>query len=97
MTELSRYIGATSDVPAGDIGVGAREIGYMFGQYKRLTSSFEGVLTGKGLKWGGSLARKEATGYGSVYFAENHAQGQGKSIEGCTAAVPVPAMWPSIP
>ena len=87
MTELSRYIGATSDVPAGDIGVGAREIGYMFGQYKRLTSSFEGVLTGKGLKWGGSLARKEATGYGSVYFAENMLRARGKSIEGCTAAV----------
>lgn len=87
MTELSRYIGATSDVPAGDIGVGAREIGYMFGQYKRLTSSFEGVLTGKGLKWGGSLARKEATGYGSVYFAENMLRARGKSLEGCTAAV----------
>lgn len=87
MTELARYIGATNDVPAGDIGVGAREIGYMFGQYKRMTSSFEGVLTGKGLKWGGSLARKEATGYGSVYFAENMLKMRGKSIEGCTAAV----------
>lgn len=87
MTELSRHIGATIDVPAGDIGVGAREIGYMFGQYKRLTTSFEGVLTGKGLKWGGSLARKEATGYGSVYFAENMLKTRGKGIEGCTAAV----------
>ena len=87
MTELARHIGATCDVPAGDIGVGAREIGYMFGQYKRLTSSFEGVLTGKGLKWGGSLARKEATGYGSVYFAENMLRARGKGIEGCTAAV----------
>ena len=97
MTELSRYIGATSDVPAGDIGVGAREIGYMFGQYKRLTSSFEGVLTGKGLKWGGSLARKEATGYGSVYFAENMLRARGKSIEGCTAAVSGSGNVPSIP
>lgn len=87
MTELFRHIGATRDVPAGDIGVGAREIGYMFGQYKRLTTSFEGVLTGKGLKWGGSLARKEATGYGSVYFAENMLKARGKSLEGCTAAV----------
>ncbi|MBQ9104993.1 MAG: NADP-specific glutamate dehydrogenase, partial [Mailhella sp.] len=71
MTELSRYIGALVDVPAGDIGVGAREVGYMYGQYKRLTSKYEGVLTGKGLKWGGSLARKEATGFGNVYFADN--------------------------
>jgi len=70
MTELYRHIGGTKDVPAGDIGVGAREIGYLYGQYKKITGSFEGVLTGKGLNWGGSLARKEATGYGSVYFAQ---------------------------
>jgi len=71
MTELYKYIGKHKDVPAGDIGVGAREIGYMFGQYKKLTGEFDGVMTGKGLNWGGSKARKEATGYGSVYFAEN--------------------------
>ena len=87
MTELVRYIGAFSDVPAGDIGVGGREIGYLFGQYKRLTSRFEGVLTGKGLKWGGSLARTEATGFGNVYFAENMLKAGGKEIEGKTAAV----------
>ncbi len=71
MSELYRHIGPHTDVPAGDIGVGAREIGYLFGQYKRLTGRYEGVLTGKGLNWGGSLGRKEATGYGAVYFAEN--------------------------
>ncbi|GHE86696.1 NADP-specific glutamate dehydrogenase [Thalassotalea profundi] len=71
MNELYRHIGPTTDVPAGDIGVGAREIGYMFGQYKRLTGRYEGVFTGKSLLWGGSLVRKEATGYGVVYFAEN--------------------------
>src|SRR5881398_3807308 len=71
MTELYRHIGADVDVPAGDIGVGAREIGYMFGQYKRITNEFTGVLTGKGLEWGGSLIRTEATGYGAVYFLEN--------------------------
>ena len=87
MTELVRYVGAVSDVPAGDIGVGGREIGYLFGQYKRLTSRFEGVLTGKGLKWGGSLARTEATGFGNVYFAENMLKAVGKEIEGKTAAV----------
>jgi glutamate dehydrogenase (NADP+) len=71
MTELYRHIGETKDIPAGDIGVGAREIGYLYGQYKKITGSFEGVLTGKGLNWGGSLTRTEATGYGSVYFAQN--------------------------
>jgi glutamate dehydrogenase (NADP+) len=71
MTELSRHIGQFTDVPAGDIGVGKREIGYMFGQYKRVTNRYEGVLTGKGLEWGGSLIRPEATGYGAVYFADN--------------------------
>ncbi len=70
MNELYRHIGKTHDVPAGDIGVGAKEIGYLFGQYKLLTSNFEGVMTGKGIGWGGSIGRKEATGYGSVYFAE---------------------------
>ena len=87
MTEAFRYIGSTIAVPAGDIGVGAREIGYMFGQYKRLTSSFEGVLTGKGLKWGGSLARKEATGYVSVYFASNMLKARNMDLEGATCAV----------
>ncbi len=87
MIELSKIIGAHQDVPAGDIGVGGREIGYMFGQYKRLTGQFEGVLTGKGLLWGGSLARTEATGYGCVYFAENMLNAVGKDIKGATATV----------
>ncbi len=82
MTELYRHIGPTTDVPAGDIGVGAREIGYMFGQYKRITGRFEGVLTGKGLSWGGSLARKEATGYGVIYFAQYMLESRGDSLEG---------------
>lgn len=88
MTELHKYIGKHKDVPAGDIGVGAREIGYLFGQYKRLTGEFEGVLTGKGLNWGGSKARKEATGYGSVYFAENFLNAYDKSLKGkrCTVS-----------
>ncbi|MFC2992876.1 NADP-specific glutamate dehydrogenase [Halomonas tibetensis] len=87
MTELHRHIGPTTDVPAGDIGVGAREIGYMYGQYKRLTGRYEGVLTGKGLNWGGSLARKEATGYGAVYFAQSMLEARGESIEGKTCLV----------
>ena len=70
MTELCKYIGADTDVPAGDIGTGAREIGYMFGQYKRIRGLYEGVLTGKGLSYGGSLARTEATGYGLLYFTD---------------------------
>ncbi len=73
MTELFRHIGPNTDVPAGDIGVGGREIGYLFGQYKRLANEFTGVLTGKGLSWGGSLIRPEATGYGAVYFARGNA------------------------
>ena len=81
MSELYKHIGRNRDVPAGDIGVGAREIGYLFGQYKRLTGEFEGVLTGKGLNWGGSKARKEATGYGSVYFAENFLNANDDSIK----------------
>ncbi|HNO78965.1 MAG TPA: NADP-specific glutamate dehydrogenase [Phycisphaerae bacterium] len=82
MSELFRHIGASTDVPAGDIGVGGREIGYLFGQYKKLKNSFEGVLTGKGLNWGGSLIRPEATGYGCVYFAEEMLKTQGESFKG---------------
>jgi len=82
MTELFRHIGADTDVPAGDIGVGGREIGYLFGQYKRLKNRFEGVLTGKGLNWGGSLIRPEATGYGCVYFAEEMLKTKGESFAG---------------
>ncbi|MBC8078925.1 MAG: NADP-specific glutamate dehydrogenase [Gorillibacterium sp.] len=88
MTELCRYIGPDTDVPAGDIGVGAREIGYMFGQYKRIHGSFEaGVLTGKGLGYGGSLARKEATGYGAVYFVEEMLKDKGLGFSGSTVIV----------
>ncbi|WP_339901433.1 NADP-specific glutamate dehydrogenase [Paraglaciecola polaris] len=82
MSELYRHIGPNCDVPAGDIGVGAREIGYMFGQYKRLTGRYEGVLTGKSLLWGGSLVRKEATGYGTVYFAEYMLDERGDNLQG---------------
>ncbi len=82
MTELARHIGPDTDVPAGDIGVGAREIGYLFGQYKRLCNEFTGVLTGKGLNWGGSLIRPEATGYGAVYFAAEMLATRDESIEG---------------
>ncbi len=81
MTELSRHIGADTDVPAGDIGVGAREIGYMFGQYKRIRNEFTGVLTGKGLNWGGSLIRPEATGYGAVYFTAEMLESQGMDLK----------------
>ncbi|MFN3951064.1 MAG: NADP-specific glutamate dehydrogenase [Thermaurantimonas sp.] len=87
MTELARHITADTDVPAGDIGVGAREIGYMFGQYKRLKNEFTGVLTGKGVKWGGSLIRPEATGYGTVYFAQEMLATRGLSFEGKTVVV----------
>ncbi len=87
MTELFRHIGPDTDVPAGDIGVGTREIGYLFGQYKRLTREFSGVLTGKGLNWGGSLIRPEATGYGVVYFAEEMLKTRGETIAGKTVAV----------
>ncbi len=87
MTELSRHIGPDIDVPAGDIGVGGREIGYMFGQYKRITNSFVGVLTGKGLEYGGSLIRPEATGYGAVYFAQEMLSTKNDSFEGKTAVV----------
>lgn len=81
MTELFRHIGPNRDIPAGDIGVGGREIGYMFGQYKRLKNEFTGVLTGKGISWGGSLIRPEATGYGAVYFAQNMLQTKDESFE----------------
>jgi len=87
MSELSRHIGADTDVPAGDIGVGGREIGFMFGQYKRLRNEFTGVFTGKGRNWGGSLIRPEATGYGTVYFAQEMLATRGKSFKGMTAVV----------
>jgi len=87
MTELYRHVGADVDVPAGDIGVGGREIGYMFGQYKRITNQFTGVLTGKGLEYGGSLIRTEATGYGAVYFLQNMLQRVGNGLQGKRAAV----------
>src|SRR5229473_1620283 len=88
MSELSRHIGPNTDVPAGDIGVGGREIGYLFGQYKRLANEFTGVLTGKGLSWGGSLIRPEATGYGAVYFAQEMLKTRDETIEGkvCTVS-----------
>ena len=87
MTELSRHIGPNTDVPAGDIGVGGREIGFLFGQYKRLRNEFTGVLTGKGLSYGGSLIRPEATGYGNVYFAKNMLATKGDSFEGKTVLI----------
>ena len=87
MTELSKHIGADTDVPAGDIGVGGREIGYMFGQYKKLKNEFTGVLTGKGLTFGGSLARTEATGYGLCYYADEMLKANGKSFEGKNVVV----------
>ncbi len=88
MTELCRHIGPDTDVPAGDIGVGGREIGYLFGQYKRIRNEFTGVLTGKGLSWGGSLIRPEATGYGSVYFAQEMLKTRSETLEGkvCTVS-----------
>jgi glutamate dehydrogenase (NADP+) len=87
MSELYRHIGPNTDVPAGDIGVGAREIGYLFGMYKKLTNRYEGVLTGKSLRWGGSLVRTEATGYGAVYFAKYMLENRGESLEGKTCVV----------
>ena len=87
MTELSKHIGADTDIPAGDIGVGAREIGYMFGQYKRIQNGFSGVLTGKGLSYGGSLVRKEATGYGLCYFTEEMLRAKGDSFKGKTVVI----------
>jgi glutamate dehydrogenase (NADP+) len=87
MTELYRHIGPNLDVPAGDIGVGGREVGYMFGQYKRIANDFSGVLTGKGIKWGGSLIRPEATGYGAVYFAEEMLKTRSESLTGKTCVI----------
>ncbi len=87
MTELYRHIGPNTDVPAGDIGVGGREVGYLFGQYKRIANEFTGVLTGKGLGWGGSLIRPEATGYGAVYFAEEMLAAKGDSLKGKVCAI----------
>lgn len=87
MTELSRHIGPNTDVPAGDIGVGGREIGYMFGQYKRLRNEFTGVLTGKGIEWGGSLIRPEATGYGAVFFAQEMLKTRGMDFKGKVVAI----------
>ena len=87
MTELSRHIGQNTDVPAGDIGVGGREIGFMFGQYKRIKNEFTGVLTGKGLNWGGSLIRPEATGYGAVYFAQEMLKTKSQTFEGKVVAI----------
>lgn len=87
MTELTRHIGPNTDVPAGDIGVGGREIGFMFGQYKRIRNEFTGVLTGKGIDWGGSLIRPEATGYGTVYFAEEMLKTRGDSFKGKTVTI----------
>jgi len=87
ITELSKHIGEDTDVPAGDIGVGGREIGFMYGQYKRLKNNFTGVLTGKGLNWGGSLVRKEATGYGLCYFVDEMIKAQGKSFKGATVVI----------
>ncbi|HDL01425.1 MAG TPA: glutamate dehydrogenase, partial [candidate division Zixibacteria bacterium] len=87
MSELFRHIGPNTDVPAGDIGVGGREIGFMFGQYKKLRNAFEGILTGKGLGWGGSLIRPEATGYGCVYFAEEMLKTQNKSFDDMRVAI----------
>ena len=87
MTELQRHIGPDTDVPAGDIGVGAREIGYLFGQYKRIRNEFNGVLTGKGISYGGSLARTEATGYGLCYFTEEMLKANGKSFQGQSVVI----------
>ncbi len=87
MTELYRHIGADTDVPAGDIGVGGREVGYLFGQYKRIQNEFTGILTGKGLSYGGSLMRPEATGYGNVYFTQNMLKTKGESLEGKTVVI----------
>ena len=87
MSELFRHIGPNTDVPAGDVGVGAREIGYLFGQYKKLRNEFTGVLTGKGINWGGSLIRPEATGYGATYFAQEMLATRGRSFEGATVTV----------
>jgi glutamate dehydrogenase/leucine dehydrogenase len=87
MLELCKHIGANTDVPAGDIGVGGREIGFMFGTYKRIRNEFTGVLTGKAVEWGGSLIRPEATGYGTVYFAKEMLETKSDSLKGKTVTV----------
>jgi len=97
MTELFRHIGPDTDVPAGDIGVGGREIGYLFGQYKRLRNEFTGVLTGKGLNWGGSLIRPEATGYGCVYLAAEMLATRVRRSRARPASYPAAATWLSSP
>ena len=97
MNELYRYVGADVDVPAGDIGVGAREVGYMYGQYKRLTMLYNGVFTGKGLDYGGSLGRKQATGYGLLYFVQEMLKDNGKDVTDKRLLFPVQAMWPPMP
>ena len=97
MTEPSKHIGADTDVPAGDIGVGGREIGYLFGQYKRLRNEYTGVLTGKGIPFGGSLARTEATGFGLCYFTDAMLKDIGSSFAGKTVVIPARAMLPSMP
>jgi len=96
MSELFRHIGPNRDVPAGDIGVGGREIGYLFGMYKKLQNEFTGVLTGKGISWGGSLIRPEATGYGTVYFAQSMLEMRGDSIKGKTVLVSGSGMLPNM-
>ena len=97
MTELCRHIGPNTDVPAGDLGVGGREVAYMFGQYKRIKNEWTGVLTGKGLTFGGSLARTEATGYGLVYFVDEYLKSCGDSFEARRSSCTAPATWPSMP
>lgn len=98
MTELHRHLGEYTDVPAGDIGVGGREIGYLFGQYKRITNRYEsGVLTGKGLGWGGAQARTEATGYGCVLFTAEMLRVRGSPWTASASRCPAPATWPSTP
>ena len=97
MTELYRHIGPNTDVPAGDLGVGGREVAYLFGQYKRLTNEWTGVLTGKGLSFGGSLARTEATGYGLAYFVDEYLKSRGDSFEGKNVVVHAPVTSPSTP
>src|SRR5699024_8256654 len=97
MTELANHIGPDIDIPAGDIGVGAKEIGYLFGQYKKMRGRFEaGVLTGKGVNYGGSLVRKEATGYGVIYFVQEMLKAEGDTLAGKTVVVSGSGMFPSM-
>jgi len=96
MSELYRHLGADTDIPAGDIGVGTREIGYLFGQYRKLCNRFDGVLTGKGLTWGGSMIRREATGYGLLYFTNEMLKTRGESLEGKVVTISGSGMWRSL-